>query len=493
VPAADEHSQQDALASGVAGPAAVRGGILRVGGYAVGTVFGVLSAALLLRHLGVDDAGRYYTALALVAIVAAFSDLGLTAVGMRELSIRQPAERESLMRDLLGLRLLLTVLGSLIAIAIAWAEYSPELAVGVALACLGLLLQVTQDNFSLPLLVELRLGWVSALELARQLLTTLLIVSLVLAGASVVPFLAIPIPVGGMLLVAVVALVRRRRALRPAFSTRRWRSFMAAMVPYSAATAASVLYFRVSILLVSTLSTGAQLGYFGASFRIIEVLMVVPILLVGSAFPIFARAARDDHDRLGYALGRMFEVSLVIGVGSTVAIAVGAPVAIAVVGGSTFAPAAPVLAIQGVALGAIFMTQTWSNALLGLGVYRTILILSVGALILNTAMVSVLVPLYGAEGAAVGTAIAEVTLAVAQGLAVVRGRPALKPPVRIVPWVVVAALLGLTPLLITGIPDFARLVIAVVIYGAVVVAARAYPPELPGLLRRQARQNPGER
>ena len=65
---------------------------------------------------------------------------------------------------------------------------------------------------------------------------------------------------------------------------------------------------RVSILIVSALASGKQLGYYSASFRIIEVLAPVPGLLVGAAFPIFARAARDDHARLGYALGRVFEV-----------------------------------------------------------------------------------------------------------------------------------------------------------------------------------------
>ncbi|HEY2200578.1 MAG TPA: oligosaccharide flippase family protein, partial [Solirubrobacteraceae bacterium] len=365
----DHDDGPDVLSTPAAGPAAMRGGALRIGGYVVGALVSVLAAALLFRHLGVADTGQYVTALSLVAIVAAFSDLGLTAVGIRELSTRPTRERGPLTRDLLGLRLTLTVIGSAVIIAIAWAGYSPRLGIGVALACVGLLLQATQDNFALPLLTGLRFGWVSALELGRQLLATTLTIVLVLAGATLLPFLGISIPVGAALVVAAALLVRGTRALTPTFSLRRWRRFMGAMLPYSAATAASALYFRVSILLVSVLSTRTQLGYFSASFRIVEVLMVVPVLLVSSAFPIFARAAQDDHERLGYALGRVFDVALIVGAWVAVSIAVGAPLAIAIIGGPKFDPAVPVLAVQGVALGAMLVSLVWANALLGLGVY----------------------------------------------------------------------------------------------------------------------------
>jgi O-antigen/teichoic acid export membrane protein len=454
---------------------------MRVGGYVAGTLVSVLSAALLFRHLGVKDTGLYITALSLVAIVGALSDLGLTAVGVRELSTRPPDERWPLARDLLGLRITLTLVGGLLITLIASAAYSLTVAAGVGLACIGLLLQATQDNFALPLTVGLRLGWVSALDLTRQLLSTLATVALVLAGATLVPFLGISIPVGLVVLAMTVVLVRGVHSLAPAFSWSRWRRFMRAMVPYSAAVAASALYFRVSILLVSALSSAAQLGYFSASFRIIEVLTPVPALVASSAFPIFARAARDDHERLGYALGRVFDVALVAGAWTAVSIAVGAPLAIEVIGGAKFAQAAPVLAIQGIALGAMFVSLVWANVLLSLGRFRQILIISVAMLVLNGLLVAALIPLDGARGAAIATAIAEVVAVVVQALAVMRDRPQLRPSLRTLPLVALAAAVGLLPLALTGLPVIVRLLISTTLFGGVVLATRTLPPELMDL------------
>jgi O-antigen/teichoic acid export membrane protein len=307
-----------------------------------------------------------------------------------------------------------------------------------------------------------------------------------------VPFLAIPIPVGVVLVVATVVLVRGVRNLSPRFSWTRWREFMRGMLPYSAAVAASAIYFRVSILLVSALSSAAQLGYFSASFRIIEVLTVVPALLASSAFPIFARAARDDHDRLGYALGQVFEVSVIAGAWVAVSIAVGAPLAIAIVGGQEFKPAVPVLAIQGIALGAMFVSLVWAYALLSLGRYRAILSISVSALFLTALLVAPLVLADGARGAAIGIAVAEFAAAVAQCLAVVRTNPVLRPSLRVVPRVAVAAALGLIPLAFTSVPTIARLLISTALFGAFLLITRAFPPELIDLVPWIGRRRRGE-
>jgi O-antigen/teichoic acid export membrane protein len=473
----------DILSTSAAGPAAARGGGLRVGGYIVGALSSVISASLLTRHLGVVRFGEYVTALSLVALVGALSDLGLTAVGVRELSMRPPAERWSLARDLLGLRITLTFIGSVVIVALAWFAYSPTLAAGVALACVGLLLQVTQDNFALPLLIGLRLGAVAALELSRQLLTTMFTIALVFAGAALVPFLGVSIPVGLIALVATVMLVRNTRALTPTFSLARWRRFVRPMLPYSAAVAASSVYLRVSIILVSVLGTAIQLGYFSLSFRIVEVLTPVPALLAGSALPIFAHSVRaDDHERLGYALGRVFEVSLIMGTWVAVSIAIGAPLALQIVGGPRFAPAAPVLAVQGIALGAMCVSLVWANGLLGLGLYRQILMSSIGGLILTAVLVAALVPVDGAQGAAIGTAIGEIVLAVVQCTMVVRRRPQLRPSLRILPGVALAAALGLAPLALTPVPVIVRLVISTALFAGALLLTRAYPPELLDLL-----------
>lgn len=476
----------DVLSTAAAGPSAVRGGMLRIGGYVVGALLGAVSASLLFRHLGPVDTGRYVTAISLVAMVGALSDLGLSSVGVREIATRSSEERWELARDLLGLRLVLSFVGAALITVIAGVGYSVSLATGVALASVGLVLQTVQDNFFLSLTVDLRLGLIAAIELGRQAVTTLLMVLLVLLGSRLIPFLAIPIPVGVLALIPTVMLVRGHRALLPTFNWDRWRSFLSLVLPYAASVAASALYFRVSILLVSVLASPDQLGYFGASYRMIEVLTLIPGLLVSAAFPIFARAARDDHERLGYAVGRVFEVALLVGAWMAVSIAVGASLAVSLIGGPSFKPAVPVLAIQGIALGLTFVSVVWASTLLSLGLLRQILALNLAGLAVNAAVVAAFVPLDGARGAAIGTAIAELFGALAQAFVVIRRRPQLRPSLRVVPRAALAAALGLCPLALAGVPTVARLAISALLFAMTLVLTRALPAELGALMPNSA-------
>lgn len=457
---------------------------MRAGAFLIGALFSTGSAALLFRHLGKVDAGRYVTAVALVALVGAVCDLGLTGVGVRELTLRAPEERWQLARDLLGLRLTLTTIAGTLITAIAWLAYSPTMGAGVALASVGLLLLVTQDNAALPLLIGLRLGAVAALDLMRQLATIALTVLLVLLGARLVPFLAIPIPVGVLALVATLALVRGTRPLAPTFDLGRWRRFTRPMLAYTAATAANAVYLRVAVLLVSILASATQLGYFGIGYRIVEVLMPVPGLAIGAALPLFARVAEGDHERLGYALGRVHEVGVIAGGWIAVSFAVGAPLAIEVVGGPQFKNAGAVLAVQGVVLGSMFVSLVWANGLLSLGLYRRILIINVCALIALAALVAVLTPLDGAQGAAIGTAAVEFVLCFVQALALTRARPQIRVPVKILGPVALACGAGLLPLALTGtgVPVIVRLVLSTLLFAGVMAALRAFPAELLDLL-----------
>jgi O-antigen/teichoic acid export membrane protein len=476
----------DLLDSSAAGSAAIRGGTLRVAAYALGTVAGVGAAALLFRHLGVVDTGLYSVATALVAIVAGVTDLGLTAIGVRELSVRTGAARDAIARNLLGLRLATSVVGAIgITVFAAVAGYESTLVVGVGLAGVGLVLLSVQSALAMSLVSDLRLGWVATFELLRALLSAALILALVAAGAHLLAFLAVTIPVGVVVLALNAWKVRGRIPLRPAFRVGDWWSLIKNVLPYSVAVAAGTLYFYMAVVLVSLFSNGHALGYFGVSARVIQVLLVLPGLAVGAAFPIFSRAARDDRVRLAYAVGRVFEVSLMLGVLISLCLAIGSSLVIHIVGGDKFRPAASILAIQGIGLGASFSGAVWSNGLLSLGRHRAILAVNIFALVFGSVLVAVLVSLDGARGAAIATAAGELVLAGLSGAALTRADRSLAPPMRVVPAVVVATTLAVATTLV-HLPVLVSVVVAGAVYVATLLVLGAVPQELRQELRRRA-------
>ena len=202
---------------------------------------------------------------------------------------------------------------------------------------------------------------------------------------------------------------------------------------------------------------------------------MVPNLVVGAAFPIFARAARDDQDRLAYGVSRVFQACVVFGGALFVALFLGAPFVIDVVAGADFEPSADVLRIQAAALMFAFPNSVLFYVLLTLRRYRILLALSSGVLAVNLLLAGILGSEWGAQGAAVATAAAEFGLTVAAYLAVRAVAPHVVPGLGVVPKVALA--IGLATLLLAdrAVAAARRLSPALVVYAAVVLALRAVP------------------
>jgi O-antigen/teichoic acid export membrane protein len=311
------------------------------------------------------------------------------------------------------------------------------------------------------------------------------VVALVVADAGLLAFLATPIPVALGLIGVTAWLVRRTIPLVPAFHPRAWWQLLRLVLPYAAASAVGAVYVNLVVVVTSLVSNDTETGYFGASFRVFMVLAAIPGLLIASAFPVLARAARDDRERLRYALQRLWDISLIIGTGSALLTAVGAGLAIAVVAGSDYEPAADVLRIQALALLASFLVATWGYALLSLAAFASLLLANAVALVLSAAFALLLAPDHGAQGAAVATVIGESSLALALGLLLMASRPDLRVQLEVLPKVIVAAALGAAVVLVPSLPELVDLIVAGVVYVALLAVLRAVPPEVWYALRRR--------
>jgi O-antigen/teichoic acid export membrane protein len=477
----------DVLDTPQAGPLIIRGGVLRTAAYAAGTALTVLSAAVLIRYLGSSDFGRYVTVMSLVTIVGSVTEAGMTNLGVREYATLPERRRDELMRVLLGLRLALTAVGLVLAIAFAVvAGYGGDLVVGTALAGSGLIFGVLQATYTVPLSTHLLVGRVSALEFARQALTVIFIVALVAAGAGLVPLLAVPLPVAMALAAATAWMVRHRMPLVPGASAREWSRLLRVTASFALATAVGTVYIYLAVVLLSLVSTNAETGQFGAAFRVFVALAAVPGLMVTTAFPLLARAARDNRERLRYALQRLLETSLVLGTAFAIATVIGAPVAIDVVAGEGFDPAVDVLRVQGVAMLASFLLATWGFALISLHLHRELLYANLAALIVSGALVFVLGSAEGAQGAAWATLAGEAVLAAGYLVALVHGRHELVPSARTVPRVAIAAVGGVAAGL-AGLPALPATVVAVTVFTALALSLRAVPTEMIAWVRDRLR------
>lgn len=488
-------SSVDVLSTPEAGARVIRGGVLRGGGYGVGILLGAATSVFLLRGLGVENFGRYATVAALLGIVAIVTDAGLTAVGARELALRPRGERRvELLGTLLGLRIVLTAAGVALAVLFAIvAGYDRTMVWGTLLAGIGILLVNTQSTSMMPLSVELRLGAVTTFEVLRQALTLVGVAALALAGSALLPYFAVQAVVGASLLVLTPRVVGGVRILRPRLARRDAARLLKEALPLAVAIAMNVIYLRLLVIIVSLTESEQETGLYATSFRIFEMLIGIPGLVLAVALPVLAVAGAHDVERLRYGLQRMTEVAVVFSLGLALATYAFAAPVIRLLAGPAYDGAAPILRIQGWALVPLFIGQVAVLALISLRRQRSLALANAFSLALVVLLGLTLTPAFAGRGAAAAGVIAETALAVTIFIVLARAEREVVPRFTFVWRPLVALAAGAAVLAVPGIGDWLRAVLVTCAFAAAALAVRALPYEVLEALRRRdpaSRSNP---
>jgi O-antigen/teichoic acid export membrane protein len=470
-----------------AGAKVIRGGAIRGVTYVATILLTAATVPLMTRHLGVADFGRFVTASSVVMIVAGITEFGLSGIGTREYALAPPSERRALLANLLGLRTVLTLAGlAVAALLMVLAGYPRVVVLGMLVSGAGLMLLNVQQTYSISLTAQLDWGSSSAFELINAVVVAAGTVLLVLIGAQLFPFFFVSVASSAAALLASAVYLRGRVSLSPLFELPKWRALARDTLPYAAAATVGILYPRVGLLLVSLLSNAHQTGYYSTAFKVVEVIGGTSGLIASSAFPVFARAGRDDHERLRYAVGKVADTALIAGVYVTLSLLVAAPFVIEVLGGPAFGPAVPVLRVQALALLGGFLAATWSYTLLSLRMHGALLRVTIAGLVVSIALSAALVPSLGAEGASIASAVCEFVVAGGYLVALARRHAHLRPSLATLPRVALAAALA-TGALLLPVASILQWAIASVVYLTLVLVLRAVPTELLRLMPRRRR------
>jgi O-antigen/teichoic acid export membrane protein len=411
----------DPFAAGTAARRVIHGGGLRVAATMIGLLGGLVTAPLVVRHLGNAAFGRYQTGAAVIFVATAVSEGGLGSVAVRAYVIAEGERRRVLIANLLGMRLVLELFALAAAVGFALlVSYPRVLVLGILLGGIGLVFSAQQNSLTVVLQGQLRLAELAGTELASQLIFTALLIGLVVAGAGLLWFFAAAPVLGLIALVLMVVVVRRDAPRRPAFDLGVWRYLIAETAIFAVASALGASYFQVTQVAMSMVSSTAQTGYYAVAFRIVAVVNTVPWVLGGSLLSVFSAMAASDLERLRYIGRRAVEGAAIVGGWFVLVLVLGASFGIEFVGGK---PGSVLpLRIMGVGAGATFIVASASYVLIAQRRMRALFAVNLGVFALAIAASTVLIPRLGARGGALCSAGLEFTLLAAYGLLLRRDR-----------------------------------------------------------------------
>jgi len=374
-------------------------------------VLSLLSIRLMTGYLGQDGFGKYATILAFFSFFTAITDLGLGSVTAREIS-RSGADEKKILGNVFALRLIVSATLLFISpILIFFFGYTEDIRAGIVIAALATVFATSSSILNGIFQKHLAMDKVAIVEFFGKLLQVGLIIYVVRKNLGFLPIAGTLIASLSFNALTVYFLSRRYVSFRLRFDFHYWKEFLRQSLPMGATAIITFAYFKMDTILLSVLQSSAHVGIYNVAYKIMENLIFFPAMLSGLILPLLSRFIYTNRKRFEEIADKTFKVFLLIIVPIIVGTWFLAPDIIAIVSGSDFQEAVPVLRILIFSLGFIFF-GSYFNMLLVVGnaqkkLMQTLIFVAIFNIILNL----FLIPRYSYIGSAI-TALATEALVV---------------------------------------------------------------------------------
>jgi O-antigen/teichoic acid export membrane protein len=442
------------------------GTLARSVGEIVAKVASLVFYVVLARELGQDQFGEFIFGMALSAVLFIGAGLGLNELLSREVA-REPSRVHDLFWDVVGIRCLgLLVLPAVVAIVVALKGYSTETAAAIVVISVGIGLDF-QSNTLFALFQGLeRNHHVATSLIVNRISSTAMVVAILAAGGGILAA-AIVFTLGSALGIATAFVLLQRYVIRPRRQIHfdRWPALVKTGIPLGLSGLLLQSVLRLSVVMLGFLASSAAVGDYGAAIRLIEAMMFVPWAFGGAMLPWFSRHTGEGIISMarGYEMMTKTMVTLLLPV--ALVFIVFAEPAIEFLYGAQFEGAVTplrLLAVMTVLFGLNSMAITIS---ISRDRPHDFTVPAGLVLVQNVIFGLVLLPLYGADGAALNLVLSSALLFGLTFRNVTRLVGAISPiRVLVAPLLSGAALIGAAALL-SGLPWIPAAALAVAAYG----------------------------
>ena len=283
-------------------------------------------AMLYLRILAPEKAGRYQFAMNFIGYFETALLVGLGTLLTREISKnRSEANRyvsnSTVLRLFLWL-MLLPVLGAVVYGYVRLSGLTQDTVTAIVFFFLALIPSLVSDAFTSVFYAHEKMEYPAAITSVTTIMRVTLGSLVLLLGYGFVGMAATTLLVnlGTALILGVLAM---RMFFRPRFEfdTPFARGMAQESLPLMLNNLLSRVFFQVDVLLLRPLRGDVEVGYYGAAYRYIRALDIIPSYFTMAIFPMISRFAESSRDSLtrAYILSvkLLVMVALPIAVGTT--------------------------------------------------------------------------------------------------------------------------------------------------------------------------------
>ncbi len=359
------------------------------------------------RVLGPELYGAFNYAQAWVGILAFLGVAGIETIVVKQL-VEEPAAKNEILGSAFALRFvggLATVLAACLLGVAQGSEHQSLLSVAPFLAAASLLQAF--DIVDVSLRVELLSRYSVLARLSALTLGALL---RVMALETSHPLMALAIAVAIEAAIAAVCLVMalRRGSVRFgswAWNGRRMRSILALSWPVLLSGIAVAIYSRLSVVLLGNYHDQRAVGIFAVATVMVEAFHAIPTAVMASYAPVLLRRHAHSFDGLASDVAGLLRAFIPLSVAIGIVVVLGGDWLTSLLFGHRYTGSGPVLALLVWSLIFVYISIVSEVWFLASGALKYLLPKTLVAAAVSLILNLLLIPAYGAKGAAVATVV----------------------------------------------------------------------------------------
>jgi len=445
----------------------------------IGTAFGLVTLAILTRYLGAAGYGQFTVATSYLQFIGTLVDFGLTITTIQMLS-EHDANQSKILGNMLTLRIITAITFFAAAIGVAFTlPWGSTTHLAIAVGSFSFVFLSIHQIFVGLFQKNLRMEFPAISEVVGRGVLVAAVALVAAWGGNLIAIMA-AMSAANLAMLGFSLLFAKK--VQP-YSLRFDRAVIAKIYRRSWPIALSIMfnliYLRGDVIVMKIVGRPeAEIGWYGAAYKPLDVITVIPIIFMGLVLPLFVHAwSGKDHDRVRRIIQRAVDA---VGILAWPTLAGGIALATALmlfISGPEFAPSGPLLALLIVAAFMVFYGSLFGHLIVGIGRQRAMTWVYAADAAVSLALYFIFIPRFGATAAALVTIFSEAVIAVAATtivLTTVKMRPALKVTGKAL---VSAAIMGVAVYALPGFHVLVRILIGIIIYGILLIALRAITKE----------------
>jgi len=386
---------------------------INFGGKIIATFLGLIAVALMTRYLGTAGFGKYTTIIAFLQFFGILADLGLTLITAQMLA-KYPHDQDRVISNLFTLRLFsaLVFLG-LAPLAVLFMPYEPIIKTGVLIAVISFFFIALNQILIGLYQKKLQMGKATIAEVSSRAFLVLAILIAVYYDTGLLGIVVATVSVAVINFLINYLFSLKIVKIRFAFDRQIFKEILKLSWPLAITITFNLIYLKADILIMSLMRSQSEVGLYGAAYRVIDVLVILPFVLAGIILPQLTKSWFDNNrEQFKKLIQYSFDIMVILALPLVIGAQFAAKPLMVLVAGREFTMSGTILKILIFACGIIYLGTVFSHVIIAIEKQKQTIWVYVFAA--ATALIGYLIfiPRYSYFGAAGVTIYSEVLVAV---------------------------------------------------------------------------------